>query len=155
MEGSGCLSVRQEHWLRTWMVLGGDPSMVPLSAVATDNGYSGRVADHVMQKAGCLMVVQDGNLNDLGHIPQDWALWGPGDAEQAQTYTIPWFHLTACKRLRHSGVTASGPAWTFFWGIEKHGGERIRVSLWQHRKRKSPFGLIASDVWKMKCITSV
>lgn len=77
--GSSCLSVRQVHWLHTWMALGETLPRCHCKWLPLTTGYTRRVLleDHVMQGAEYPLVVQDCAPNDLSHIPQGRALWSP------------------------------------------------------------------------------
>ncbi len=64
---------------------------------------------HVMRRAGCPLVAQDCDLNDLSHILLDWASWGPGGAAQAQTWATA-FNYSVLKFVPED-VIASGQGW--------------------------------------------
>lgn len=86
--GSARLSVGQVHWLHAWMALraawwgvgggGANPCTASLSAVAVGDTHLEERGGTVMwpQGAGCPLVEQNGNFNDVSCIPPAWASWG-------------------------------------------------------------------------------
>lgn len=84
--GAARLSVGQVHWLHAWMALraawggGANPCTASLSAVAVGDAHLEERCGTVMwaQGAGCPLVAQNGNFNDVSHIPLAWPSWGTG-----------------------------------------------------------------------------
>ena len=161
-EGRGCLRLRQAHWLHTWMVLGGDPSTVALSVVATDNGlhwggggggwqimWCGELRAHWLHRTATLII---------------WATFlstgryeAPDSEAQAQTYNIlP--HCTLCLHRYHRLWTTTpwlnhrNPSRLWKTGSERREmGARLLASATRHMRRKSGVGLIVSDLcWSWK-----
>lgn len=85
---------------------------------------------HVTQRAGC---PQDCNLNDLSHIPLDWALWGPYNCKTVTNlyYSV---QLNSVLKIVTADVIASGQGWLdwlqeSFEGLENTESERWRKGL--------------------------
>lgn len=166
--GAARLSVGQVHWLHAWMALRvacvcvGGNSTASLSVVAIGDAHLEESGGTVMwlRGAGCPLVAQNGDLNDVSCIPPGRSLrrhWEVLDLR------CPCLSCTALQergssRLSQHAARPGGMAWfppVVFWR-KKRSSDRNRMkkqdypgfffSFYRDIKKKSRTGLIVSDL---------